>query len=131
MQIASLLFMLFFGDADLPPVESFIPTLLFTPHGLGLLITGTAAGALLASVSFAISAIPVPMMLDRKVDVVTAVSASVESSRVNWPAMMLGAALIVGLSTLGPAALFAGLAVVFPLIGHATRHACRELTGTQ
>jgi uncharacterized membrane protein len=130
MQIASLLFMLFFGNADFPPIENFIPTLLFTPHGLGLLVTGTAAGAVLACVAFAISAISVPMMLDKKIGVVTAVKASVEAVRLNRPAMLLWAALILGISALGFAALFAGLAIAFPLIGHATWHAYRELTGT-
>ena len=81
MQIASLLFMLFFGNADIPPVEHFVPTLLFTGHGLGLLVVGTAVGSVLAAVAYSISAIAVPMLLDQPVDVVTAVRASVEAVR--------------------------------------------------
>ncbi len=131
MRTASLLFMLFFGNSDIPPIENFVPTLLFTPHGLGLLVTGTAAGAVLALVSFAISAISVPMLLDRQVDVITAVMASVQAVRLNAPAMLLWAGLILGLTALGFAGLFIGLAIAFPLIGHATWHAYRELTGTQ
>ncbi len=131
MQVASLLFMLFFGNADFPPLENFVPTLLFTPHGLGLLVTGTAVGAVFASVAFAVSAISVPMLLDRKVDVVTAVTSSIEAVRMNRPAMLLWAGLILGLVAMGFVALFAGLAIAFPLIGHATWHAYRELTGTQ
>jgi uncharacterized membrane protein len=123
--------MLFFGNADIPPVENFVPTLLFTPHGLGLLVMGTAVGAVFASVAFAISAIAVPMLLDRKVDVITAVTASVRAVNMNRPAMILWAVLIVGLIAMGFAALFAGLAVAFPLIGYATWHAYRELTGTE
>jgi len=130
MQIASLTFMLFFGNADIPPIENFVPTLLFTPHGLGLLIFGTAAGAVLAFVAFGVSAIAVPMLLDQKVDVITAVSASLEAVNRNRPAMILWAVLIVGLMAMGFAALFVGLAIAFPLIGHATWHAYRELTGT-
>lgn len=131
MRTASLLFMLFFGNADIPPIENFVPTLLFTPHGLGLLVTGTAAGAVLALVSFAISAISVPMLLDRQVDAITAVGASVQAVRLNAPAMLLWAVLILGLTAMGFAGLFVGLAIAFPLIGHATWHAYRELTGTQ
>ena len=130
MQIASLLFMLFFGNSDIPPVENFVPTLLFTPHGLGLLVMGTAVGAFFASVAFSVSAIAVPMLLDRKVDVITAVTASVRAVDLNRPAMILWAVLIAGLIAMGFAALFAGLAIVFPLIGYATWHAYRELTGT-
>ncbi len=130
MRVASLLFMLFFGSGDIPPIENFVPTLLFTPHGLGLLVVGTAVGAVFATVAYAISVIAVPMLVDRKVDVITAVSASVEAVNKNRPAMMLWAVLIVGLIAMGFAALFAGLAIAFPLIGHATWHAYRELTGT-
>ena len=108
MQIASLLFMLFFGNSDIPPVENFIPTLLFTPHGLGLLVIGTAVGAIFASVAFSVSAIAVPMLLDRKVDVITAVTASVRAVDLNRPAMILWAVLIAGLIAMGFAALFAG-----------------------
>jgi uncharacterized membrane protein len=130
MLLAFLLFMLFFGPAGFPPIEEFIPTLLFTHHGLGLLVVGTAVGAALAAVTFAISAISVPMLLDRKVDAVTASILSVEAVRLNWRAMGLWAALILALCACGIVALFVGLAVVFPLIGHATWHAYRELTGT-
>ncbi len=130
MQIASLLFMLFFGNADIPPAENFVPTLLFTLHGLGLLVMGTAVGAVFASVAYGMSAIAVPMLLDRKLDVITAVSASVRAVNLNRPAMILWAVLIVGLIAMGFAALFAGLAIAFPLIGYASWHAYRELTGS-
>jgi len=131
MRVASLLFMLFFGNADIPPVENFVPTLLFTPHGLGLLVVGTAVGAIFALAAFGASAIAVPMLLDRKVDVITAVTSSIEAVNLNRPAMILWAVLIAGLIAMGFAALFAGLAISFPLIGYATWHAYRELTGTE
>jgi uncharacterized membrane protein len=131
MQVVSLLFMLFFGNAVFPPVEQFVPTLLFTAHGLGLLVTGAAAGAVFAATAFSISAIAVPMLLDRKVDVVTAMRASVEAVRLNPPAMMLWAVLIAGLTAAGLVTLFAGLAIAFPLAGYATWHAYRELTGAE
>ncbi len=128
MLIAFLLFMLFFGPADFPPIDEFIPTLLFTRHGLGLLVVGTAAGAVLAAITYAISAISAPMLFDRKVDVVTAAILSVQAVWRSWPAMLLWAALILVLSVAGVVALFVGLAVTFPLIGHATWHAYRDLT---
>src|SRR5262249_55642358 len=55
VRMAFLLFMLFFGTSALPSLPEFVPTLLFTPHGLGLLVTGTAIGAVLAMLTFAIS----------------------------------------------------------------------------
>ena len=65
LQLAFLLFMLFLGSRGLPPPSEFVPTLLFTPHGLGLLVAGTAVGSLLAATAFAISAISVPLLLTR------------------------------------------------------------------
>src|SRR6476661_840996 len=41
VQIAFLLFMLFLDTNPLPPPSQFLPTLLFTPRGLGLLVAGT------------------------------------------------------------------------------------------
>ena len=49
LQLAFLLFMLFLGSRGLPPPSEFVPTLLFTAHGLGLLVAGTAVGSLLAA----------------------------------------------------------------------------------
>ena len=129
MNTALLLFMLFFGAANFPPVDEFIWALLLTPHGLGLLVTGTAAGAVFAATAFAISAIAVPMMFGRKVDAVTAMIASVRAVRKNLPVMALWAALIAALTLVGLGCYFIGLALTFPLIGHASWHAYRDLAG--
>jgi uncharacterized membrane protein len=128
VRLAFLLFMLFFGPVPIPPVEQFVPVLLFSTAGIGLLVTGTVAGAALATAVFAISAISIPMLLDREVDTVSAMLASLRAVGKNPAAMMLWAALIVALTAVGVAALFIGLAVVFPLIGHATWHAYKDLT---
>ncbi|MGO9362063.1 MAG: DUF2189 domain-containing protein [Rhodomicrobium sp.] len=125
--VALLLFMLFFGAANIPPMDEFIPALLFTPHGIGLLVAGTVAGGVLAAITYAVSAISVPMILDRKIDPITAATASVRAVLTNPGTMALWAALIAGLSALGLVTLFIGLAIAFPLIGHATWHAYREL----
>ncbi len=129
IRLAFLLFMLFFGPGAIPPIEEFIPALLFSQQGIGLLVTGTIAGALLAGLTFAISVISVPMLLDREVDTITAVIASIRAVVTNTKAMALWAALIVALTVVGIVTVFAGLAIVFPLIGHATWHAYKDVTG--
>jgi uncharacterized membrane protein len=127
LQLAFLLLMLFLGGRPVPPASEFVPTLLFTPHGLGLLVTGTMLGAIIAFIVFAISAISVPLLMTRRIDAVTAMAVSVAAVRLNPKAMMLWAGLIAGFMALGIATLFAGLVVMFPLIGHATWHAHRDL----
>ena len=127
VQLAFLLLMLFLGNQPLPPASQFIPTLLFTPQGLGLLVAGTIVGGILAVTAFAISAISVPLLMARRIDVVSAMAASLMAVVLNPKPMLLWAGLIAGFMALGVATLFAGLVVIFPLIGHATWHAYRAL----
>ena len=127
LQSALLLFMLFLGSRPLPPPSAFVSTLLFTPHGLGLLVTGTAVGGVLAALVFTISVISVPLLMTRRIDAVSAMAASVACVLLNPKPMALWAGLIAGIIVLGVAGLFAGLVIAFPLIGHATWHAFRQL----
>jgi uncharacterized membrane protein len=127
VQVAFLLLMLFLGSKPLPPASEFLPTLLFTAHGLGLLVTGTIVGGVLAFFVFAISAISVPLLMTRRMDAVTAIAASLAAVISNPKPMALWAVLIAGFMALGIATLFVGLVVAFPLIGHATWHAFRDL----
>lgn len=129
LQLAFLLLMLFIGRAGLPPPNAFLQELLFTPSGLGLLITGTIAGGLLASATYAISAFAVPMLLVREIDAITAARASVAAVALNPKPMALWAGLIVVIMAAGFATLLAGLILAFPLIGHATWHAYAEIYG--
>ncbi len=127
MQIAFLMFMLFWGDAMIPPASEFIPSLLFTARGLGLLIAGTVVGGVIALIVFAISAVSVPLLMRRNVGVATAISASAKALQLSPRAMLLWAALIAGFTVLGLLTLFVGLVFSFPLIGHATWYAFRDL----
>ncbi len=127
LRFAFLLFAIFFGDAALPPAERFISELLFTPHGLGLLIFGTLVGAGLALLAYAVSVVSVPLLLSERVDFLTAISISIQTV-VKYPApMLLWAGLIAAIMACGLALAFLGLIVAFPLVGHATWHAYREL----
>ena len=127
VEIALLLFMLFLGPEPMPPLEAFVPNLLLTRPGLGLLIVGTGVGMALAATVFAVSAVAVPLLMTERVDVVTAALTSVRACRENPKAMALWAALIAGAMLFGFVTLFFGLVIAFPLIGHATWHAFRDL----
>jgi uncharacterized membrane protein len=129
VQTAFLLFMMFFADSPFPPLESFVPRLLFTWQGVTLLVVGTMEGAALATLVFAICAISAPMLMDRPVGVATAILTSVRAVWFNAKPMALWAVLIAGFMGAGLATLCLGLIVVFPLIGHATWHAYRESVG--
>ena len=129
LQLAFLLLMLFLDTSGLPPATEFIPTLLFTSRGLGLLIVGSIGGGLIAAVVFAISFVAVPILMTEQTDAVSAARASVRAVAINGKAAMLWAGLITVIMAAGFASLFVGLAIAFPLIGHATWHAYSDIYG--
>jgi uncharacterized membrane protein len=105
--------------------------LLLTPENMGFVIPYLLVGGALAALVFALSVVSLPMMIDRKVDIVSAIMTSLWVVRGNPLTMLVWAVVIGTLTLLGEALWFVGLAVVFPLLGHATWHAYRELVGPQ
>jgi uncharacterized membrane protein len=81
----------------------------------------------MAAPMFASSVIAMPLLLDRRVNVMQAVLASWQAVLTNPIPMALWAALIMGLTALGLVTLLAGLVFVLPLLGHASWHAYRDL----
>jgi len=130
LELAFILLVLFMGGGGLPPPSQFLPTLLFTVPGLGLLIVGSLVGGVLAAVVFAMSAVAVPMLLVERVDAVTAMRASLRAVTRNPKPLALWAALIAVMIAAGFATMLVGLVVAFPLIGHATWHAYESIYGT-
>ncbi len=126
VRLALLVFALFFG-LNPPPFATFFTTILFDAGNLPFLIISNAIGALLAGLVFMISAISLPMLIDREVDFITAMITSWKACTTN-PRVMTGwAFLIVLITGLGVLTAFLGLIVALPLIGHATWHAYRDL----
>jgi uncharacterized membrane protein len=124
--LAFFLFAIFYG-IHVPPMSEFIPSLILTVRGVAFLAIGTAVGAALAFLVFAISAVAVPYLLDRDADAISAMLLSIKAVRENFAPMMLWAWLIVVLTVSGLVVFYIGLIFVFPLIGHATWHAYRAL----
>lgn len=105
--------------------------LLLTPENMSFVIPYLLAGGALAALVFALSVVSLPMMIDRKMDIVSAIMTSLWVVRENPLTMLVWAFVIGALTLLGEALWFVGLAVIFPLLGHATWHAYRDLVGTE
>lgn len=86
-----------------------------------------AFGGALALMVFSLSVVSLPMLLHRKVDFATALVTSFMATRLNFPAMLLWGGLIAVLIAIGMATDFIAMAVIFPLLGHASWHAYRDL----
>ncbi|MET4577322.1 DUF2189 domain-containing protein [Ottowia thiooxydans] len=84
-------------------------------------------GALMAAPLFASSVVAMPLLLDRRVDVLQAVLTSWQAVLTNPAPLALWAALLMGLSMIGMATGMLGLIVIVPWLGHASWHAYRSL----
>ena len=101
--------------------------LLNDPQFLTFLIVFLLAGLVFAAIAFTISVVAVPMIIDRRVNVMVAISTSIKAVRTNPMAMFRWAATIAVAITVGLALFFVGLVIALPIIGHASWHAYREL----
>jgi uncharacterized membrane protein len=125
-QVAIALFALFYGTHP-PSLADFLPQVLLAPQGVTFLVAGTAVGAGLAAVTFGVSVVSLPLLMDRDVSAVTAMVASWSAVRANWLAMIGWAATLAVLGFAGLSLLFVGLALTLPIAAHASWHAYRDL----
>lgn len=110
-----------------PDLWGFIGGVLLNPDHVGLTLVWLAVGGLLATLVFGISAISVPMLIDRDTDFVTAMMTSLRSVARNPFVMLEWAVIVVILTVAGFASLLFGLVVLIPILGHASWHAYRDL----
>ncbi|API60021.1 hypothetical protein BSL82_12475 [Tardibacter chloracetimidivorans] len=110
------------GSLDPQGIGSFMSLLFTTPEGWTMIVGGNLVGLAFAALVLTVSAMSFPMLVDRPVDVGTAVATSVRAVAHN-PVNMLKWGLIVAvLLLLGSIPVFIGLAVVLPWLGYATWH---------
>ena len=127
MRFAQLLFAIF-EWRTVPSWDRFMDLTWFSLHSLPFLATGIACGAVLAALAFAVGAFSMPYLLDRRdSNLFEAIATSVAAVRLNWRPMALWAGLIVVLVGLAMIPGLLGLAIVLPLVAHATWHAYRDV----
>lgn len=128
IRVAFLVFAIFYSSSP-PALDQLVDRIFFSSETIPFLLTGGALGAVIATAVFAISVVALPMLLDRETDIFTAMAASAQAVRRNPRAMLVWAALIALFTAAGMATAFLGLAIAFPLIGHASWHCYRDLIG--
>jgi uncharacterized membrane protein len=99
---------------------------LTTRPGWTMAGVGIGVGFLFAVLVLTVSVVSFPLLLDRDVGVGAAISTSYEVVRANPGPMALWGAIIAVSLVIGAIPLLMGLAIVFPVLGHATWHLYRK-----
>lgn len=105
----------------------FIADVFTTSPGHTLIVMGSGLGLLFAALVLTLSVVSFPMLLDQDVGITAAVATSVRAVLVNPVTMALWGLIVVILLAVGSVPFFLGLAVVMPVLGHATWHLYRCL----
>jgi len=124
-----LLFALFFGVREFPGFGK-IAQLLFTDlSGWLLLLSGLTFGSLFAAACFAISVFSVPMLLHEKTDAFTAMGSSMALCWNNAAVLIVWGFIVTMFFIVSLLTGLLGLIIIFPVLGHGTWHAYREIRG--
>ena len=100
---------------------------LTTPQGWWLIVVGCGVGFLFALVALCVSVVSFPLMLDRHAGAGDAMVTSLRAVAHNPVPMAAWGLIVAVLLVAGSLPFFLGLAVVIPLLGHATWHLYREV----
>ena len=124
---AEAIWLLTLGPQAPASLGSFSHAVLFTRAGWAMIAVGIGVGFLFAVVVLAIGAVSFPMLLDRGAGLDTAVATSVRALLANPGPMALWGLIVAAGLALGSLPFFLGLAVVLPVLGHATWHLYRRV----
>jgi uncharacterized membrane protein len=124
---AQAIYIAAFGYAGATGVSDFAERVLTTPQGWWLIVVGCGVGFLFALVALCISVVSFPLMLDRHAGAGDAMVTSLRAVARNPVPMAAWGLIVAVLLVAGSLPAFLGLAVVIPLLGHATWHLYREV----
>ena len=95
-----------------------------TPQQVALYIV---VGGILAGIVFVLSAVSIPAIIDNQITALDAMLLSIKVVLTNLPIMIIWASLIVVLTMIAFSSYLLGMIIIYPLLGHATWHAYRDL----
>lgn len=122
-----VLLILCLGFKNVATVAEFARLVTTTPDGWLFLALVHLDGLIFALVTFSLTVVSFPLLLDREIDFVTAMIASVQSVTRNPRTMISWGLVIAAALILSALPAFLGLLVVLPVLGHATWHLYRRL----
>ena len=126
LAIAQWIYQGLFGVLPPDSITQFVRAVITTPEGWKLIVIGNAVGFLFAVAVLMISVVSFPLLLDRDVGAAVAVMTSVRAVAANPLAMAVWGLIVAVALVIGSLPFFIGLAVVMPVLGHATWHLYRK-----
>jgi uncharacterized membrane protein len=123
---AQALYWFLYGPNPPDSYLGFLGEVLTTARGWALIILGHVVGFVFAAAVFCISVVSFPLLLDHDVGAGCAVQTSFRAVMANPRPMALWAFIIAALLIIGSAPLTVGLAIVMPVLGHASWHLYRR-----
>jgi uncharacterized membrane protein len=122
---ANAIYIASFGYREPQSIGGFLQRVFMTSEGHWLILVGNGVGFLFALGVLTISAVSFPLLLDRNISALAAVATSVRVVLKSPLTMGLWGLIIAVALVLGSLPLFFGLAVVVPVLGHASWHLYR------
>jgi uncharacterized membrane protein len=127
LAVADTLYMLTLGPLPPASIPDFVHDVLTTRAGWTMTAVGVGIGFLFAVAVLVVGTVSFPMLLDRPVDLLTAVRTSVRAAAANPVPMAAWGLIVVAGLVIGAIPFFFGLVVTLPVLGHATWHLYRRL----
>ena len=124
---AQAIYVSVFGYGGASGFDEFVQRVLTTPQGWWLIIVGCGVGFLFAVIALCISVVSFPLMLDRHATAIDAIRTSLRAVMMNPVVMAAWGLIVAALLAIGSLPFFVGLAVVLPVLGHATWHLYRKV----
>lgn len=124
---AQFLYQQIFGPEAPDSISGFLSEIFTTARGWTLIVVGHAVGFVFAAVVLCTTVIAFPLLLDRDVGAYEAIHTSARAVLANPIPMAVWGLIVAALLILGSLPLLAGLAVVLPILGHATWHLYRKV----
>lgn len=124
---AQAIYQSLFGVLAPSSITNFARDVLTTQAGWTLIVLGNGIGFLYALLVLVISVVSFPLLLDRDVGAAVALWTSVRAVAANPVPMAAWGLIVAVLLVVGSLPFFFGLAVVVPILGHATWHLYRKV----
>src|SRR5258705_1828710 len=124
---AQAIYVATFGYEAAAGIPDFAKRVLTTSQGWWLIVLGCGVGFLFALVALCISVVSFPLMLDRHAGAADAMLTSLQVVARNPVPMAAWGLIVAALLVIGSLPFFVGLAIVIPLLGHATWHLYRKV----